>query len=200
MNDVENTLSEKWLRLTDYASKYRISISTLRRRIKHGQLAYRFEEGKYLIIDEAPTFSETSPIHGATSSQAQVPNQSPITSAAATASAAAEAAPLIQQAQERLNQLRYAASIAPNTMGAGAEANNFSNAASNNDEPILSSASRLLTELKRAYTNILQEKEEQIIQLKEEVTDLKTLVRVLEDDNERMRRILKSPSSYGPAN
>jgi regulator of replication initiation timing len=38
--------------------------------------------------------------------------------------------------------------------------------------------------------NVLQEKEEQLIQLKEEVSDLKTLVRVLEDENERLRRIL----------
>ena len=52
--------------------------------------------------------------------------------------------------------------------------------------------SRLLNELKRAYTNVLQEKEEQLIQLKEEVADLKTLVRVLESDNDRMRRILLS--------
>lgn len=55
-----------------------------------------------------------------------------------------------------------------------------------NDEPILTAANRLLTELKKAYTQILQEKEEQILHLKEEVTDLKTLVRVLEAENERL--------------
>lgn len=56
-----------------------------------------------------------------------------------------------------------------------------------NDEPIITAANRLLTELKRAYTQILQEKEEQILHLKEEVTDLKTLVRVLEAENERLK-------------
>ena len=118
-----------WLPLTDYASKYRVSISTLRRRIRGGHLAHRFEDGKYLIQDEMQDFSEP-----------ELPVQ---------------AAPLFQ------------------------------------DEPIISSASRLLTELKRAYTNILHEKEEQIIQLKVEVSDLKTLVRVLEDENERLRRLTK---------
>jgi hypothetical protein len=44
----------------------------------------------------------------------------------------------------------------------------------------------LLNEIKKAYSLILQEKEEQILQLKEEVADLKTLVRVLENDNERL--------------
>lgn len=56
-----------------------------------------------------------------------------------------------------------------------------------NDEPILTAANKLLTELKKAYTQILQEKEEQMLHLKEEVTDLKTLVRVLEGENDRLK-------------
>lgn len=119
----------QWLLLTDYASKYRISVSTLRRRIKAGQIQHRLEHGKYYLFDDA-NFG------------------------------AGETAPLIAQGEESSQQ----------------------------DEPIISTATKLLNELKRAYMNILQEKEEQIIQLKEEVTDLKTLVRVLEDDNERLRR------------
>ena len=58
----------------------------------------------------------------------------------------------------------------------------------NKDEPILTAANKLLNELKKAYSLILQEKEEQILHLKEEVSDLKTLVRVLESENDRLRR------------
>jgi hypothetical protein len=47
----------------------------------------------------------------------------------------------------------------------------------------------LLNEIKKAYSLILQEKEEQILQLKEEVADLKTLVRVLEEDNNRIKNL-----------
>lgn len=46
----------------------------------------------------------------------------------------------------------------------------------------------VLEELKKAYLASLQSKEEQIFQLKEEVADLKTLVRVLESDNERLKK------------
>lgn len=46
----------------------------------------------------------------------------------------------------------------------------------------------LLDELKRAYAMILQEKEEQICQLREEISDLRTLVRVLESENERLQK------------
>jgi hypothetical protein len=60
--------------------------------------------------------------------------------------------------------------------------------AQKNDEPILTAANRLLTELKKAYTLILSEKEEQILDLKGEVSDLKTLVRVLESENERLSK------------
>lgn len=48
-------------------------------------------------------------------------------------------------------------------------------------------ANKLLSELKRAYTQILAEKEEQMLLLKEEVSDLKTLVRVLESENDRLK-------------
>ena len=43
-----------------------------------------------------------------------------------------------------------------------------------------------LQELKKAYTMILHEKEEQIQILKEEIADLKTLVSVLESENQRL--------------
>jgi hypothetical protein len=46
---------------------------------------------------------------------------------------------------------------------------------------VLSSAHKLVEELKAAYAKILQEKEEQITLLKEEVVDLRMLVRILED-------------------
>jgi hypothetical protein len=56
------------------------------------------------------------------------------------------------------------------------------------EEPILAAANRLLSELKKAYSQILQEKEEQVLHLKDEVADLKTLVRVLESENDRLSR------------
>lgn len=46
---------------------------------------------------------------------------------------------------------------------------------------VLTSANRLVEELKAAYSKILQEKEEQITQLREEVVDLRMLVKVLEE-------------------
>ena len=70
-----------------------------------------------------------------------------------------------------------------------------------NDEPLITTTSRLLNELKQAYTLILHEKEEQIVFLKEEVADLKTLVRVLESENARLTKDLSSvvpPSRPGP--
>jgi hypothetical protein len=48
----------------------------------------------------------------------------------------------------------------------------------------------IVDELKKAYMTSLQSKEEQIFQLKEEVSDLKTLVRVLESENDRLKNEL----------
>jgi hypothetical protein len=141
-----------WLILTDFASKYKISVSTLRRRIKAGTIKHKFEDGRYLLADEAPadTHQHTTPRFASHESDVQEPRS--------------------VETEDKLKEL--------SNHGEG-------------EEPILSTATRLLNELKRAYSNILQEKEEQLLQLKEEVVDLKTLVRVLESDNDRMRSILQ---------
>jgi hypothetical protein len=158
-----------WLLLTDYASKYRISVSTLRRRIKGGQIKFRFDGGKYFIFD-APRGSAL-PVAGL---QDALPLFDPEAESDALR-------PSAKEAEGQLNELRNLRA------GANRDAHQIE------DEPIISTATRLLNELKRAYMSVLQEKEEQIIQLKEEVTDLKTLVRVLEEDNDRMRRLFISP-------
>ena len=43
--------TESWIALTDYSSKHRISVSTLRRRIKADDIKYRFQDGKYFLMD-----------------------------------------------------------------------------------------------------------------------------------------------------
>ena len=37
--------------LTEYSNKYKVSISTLRRKIKANDVKYSFKDGKYLIYD-----------------------------------------------------------------------------------------------------------------------------------------------------
>lgn len=147
---------EKWLLLTDYASKYRISVSTLRRRIKTGAQAHRFEAGRYYLPDQYEPQTEVStPSYVNAQSASQICVTPPNTVSSATP---------------------VAAIVAPLA------------AAHISDEPLITTTSKLLNELKQAYTLILHEKEEQIIYLKEEIADLKTLVRVLESDNARLRK------------
>ena len=42
----------RWLSLVDYANKYKVSISTLRRKIKIEDIPFRLDSGKYYIVDE----------------------------------------------------------------------------------------------------------------------------------------------------
>ncbi len=119
--------ASQWLSLAKYSSKYSVSISTLRRRIKNDSVDFKLYEGKYFLLDSAPQANEEKNVHF--------------------------------EADE---------------------------------EPVIASATKLLAELKKAYTSILQDKEGQLIQLKEEVSDLKMLVRVLENDNERLKKLIYS--------
>ena len=58
---------------------------------------------------------------------------------------------------------------------------------------VLTSANRLVEELKAAYAKILQEKEEQIGILKEEVVDLKMLVNILESQVKKAEEKSSAP-------
>lgn len=172
--------NENWLLLTDYSSKYRISVSTLRRRIKADQIPFRFENGKYFLLDRAPDLNvDVNPKTGLGPIQLGFGQKPPEAMATAVSRGAIEAVPLKKSVTQPLMMERDpVAEMEAAQAAAGKEA------------PLISTATKLLNELKRAYMSILQEKEEQLIQLKEEVSDLKTLVRVLEDDNERMRTVL----------
>lgn len=56
-----------WIDITEYATKYGVSASTLRRRIRGNSINYKMEKGKYLLMDtaqalsSAPLFSRIRP-------------------------------------------------------------------------------------------------------------------------------------------
>ncbi len=184
-----------WLPITDYSAKHKVSVSTLRRRIKADDIKYRFLEGKYLLLDEPVTTSNS--LHRPSLSDSFV-NES-----ASTASGYNPVHGFANHANHGQAQMSAQTQPAPQFTNGSQQATHQPAApALNNlpppsevnlDGPILSAANRLLTELKKAYSQILQEKEEQILQLREEVTDLKTLVRVLEGENDKLNSRLGTP-------
>ena len=195
---------DSWILLTDYASKYRISVSTLRRRIKSQTIPHRFENGKYYLSDVAPDAKPSVAQAGDTlpgeqiaqdlSQQGQDEEQ---TDMGESVSAVFNLASLHEANRYEPPPLRLNPDEQrhfENDLAAESFYSSLSQEPSDpsrihfQDKPLILTATKLLSELKRAYAVILQEKEEQIIYLKEEVSDLRTLVRVLEEDNERMRR------------
>lgn len=150
-------LNKGWLPLNEYSSKYRISLSTLRRRIRSAEAEFRFEDGKYWLMDR--------PLNKPAHSIGPTPIYGPNLEAAAGPS----------------HEIQP-----PSTAHESVPAN---------AEGLLHSAQDLLQELKNAYVKVLHEKEEQITQLKEEVIDLKTLVKILESENDRLKTNLSEAST-----
>ncbi len=148
------TTTNSWLPLAEYSMKHHVSISTLRRRIKADDLKFRFNDGKYLILDENPINMADAEEHRPSLSSEVQKNS-------------AQATKVREFQQEKQ------------------PASPFSN--SDINESVISAANRLLSDLKKAYTQVLQEKEEQILTLREETMDLKTLIKVLESENTRLR-------------
>ncbi len=126
-----------YLSLTDFAVKYKVSISTLRRKIKANDLAFKFEDGRYLVCDQPISIEQKShrPSH--------LP---PVKS---------------------LSSVLGIASVLP-------------------QQPSSPPKEQVMSELKQAYLGILQEKEQMIFELREEIVDLKMLVRALEEQNQKL--------------
>ncbi len=136
-------MMKSWLPLADYSMKYKISVSTLRRRIKAEDIQFRFDDGKYLIFDEESSTNEN-------------------------------------YVQEHRPSLKSDAEP-------GVTKHQVAEVKTDSNESVITAANRLLADLKKAYTQILQEKEQQIRYLNQENSDLKTLIKVLESENHRLR-------------
>ena len=142
---------ENWLTLMEYSTKHKVSISTLRRKIKSNDLAFQFTDGKYYLLEDSlPTHKPAS------GPETIVPPQG---SAAQDQEPQAPPPPAAVVSHDRCP-----------------------------------TAEVLLQEVKKAYSLVLQEKEELIFQLREEVSDLQTLVRVLESEVQRLSTLKRPPS------
>ncbi len=249
---------ETWLPLTDYSAKYKISVSTLRRRIKADDIKYQFQDGKYFIFDEHPNKNsinvtnliksspslnsldsvgmgsdlifddeilndfdtstepiETEKVYATkpqTAAVSQAYNPDFLENLKRSANSKLPQVKMQQGMLSQQQQLRPTAAVnideeyyfrkdiaqampQPQEREVVHESESpllkdFSDKISKigTNEPVLTAANKLLNELKKAYTQILQEKEEQMMILKEEVSDLKTLVKVLERENEKLKQ------------
>lgn len=136
---------EKLLSLNEYALKYDVSVSTLRRRIKKDAIKYVFDDGKYWIKDIN------------LGQQDEVIKKSP-----------QAFAPPQKDEQQRMVKSESSRSHEPSAFVA---------------------ASKILDELKSSFELNLQSKDQHINSLKEEIADLRTLVKVLEQENDRLKRL-----------
>ncbi|MCH2532960.1 MAG: hypothetical protein MK008_00795 [Bdellovibrionales bacterium] len=134
---------ENLLSLNEYALKYDVSVSTLRRRIKKDAIEYVFDDGKYWIKDIDLEQQDV-----AVSSNKVI-------------------APPQKDDEPKLK----------------VESKN------SNEPSAFVAASKILEELKATYSQNLQTKDEHINTLKEEIADLKTLIKVLEQENDRLKRL-----------
>lgn len=147
-----------WLPLAEYSMKHKVSISTLRRRIKAEDIQYRLDDGKYFIFDVDPTATTTTTVENRIGIQSFAESKAHNSAEAHRPSLKSDSSAVMDASQK------------------------------SEGESVITAANRLLTDLKKAYTQVLQEKEEQIVSLKEEITDLRTLVRVLESENQRLNQ------------
>lgn len=166
-------MSTEWLSLIEYRNKYDVSVSTLRRRIRDKAIKFQQIKGKYFIFDEPIEVEKPvgkakyfSPQFDENFVEPKEADQSDFDKASSRERehGQQEQQPTLQSEQDSVQAIQ-----------------NFSSQTS------LDNSKEILSELKLAYQKILKEKEEQIFLLREEMTNLQMLVRVLEDENQRLR-------------
>ena len=65
---IKGEIMDSWLPITEYAVKNRVSVSTIRRKIKNQEIKYKLESGKYFVLDESlPTTTNYIDTHKNTS-------------------------------------------------------------------------------------------------------------------------------------
>lgn len=210
-------MKQDWLSLTEYSIKHRVSISTLRRRIKTADIQFRLEDGKYMILDNQEEiqkhqfgsaedrfeYSKSSPSQANPSSAVSVTynyetaDQFRVENIVKGGAERRTSHPIHQQmsaagASSGAGATAVANHMASSKMSASTASSQSSQTqmtSQSNEatESVLTAANRLLTDLKKAYTQVLQEKEQVISDLREENSDLKTLIKVLESENDRLR-------------
>lgn len=156
-------MTTSWLSLNEYSAKYGLSISTLRRRIKSKNIEFRLETGKYFLLDEEPRKQKAYKV----SERFKDIPQNFLEEGIASQAVKPTSDLVTKKDEEQIDTMKNAA------------------------ENAFSTAKELLDELKKSYAFILQEKEEQILYLKNEISDLRTLVRVLEEDNGKLRSYIE---------
>lgn len=179
--------TSNWIPLTEYSSRYKVSISTLRRRIRAGDVEQIYQEGRYLLKDAPLSQHKLSPSNEAGIQDARVTVAPPQTAGGHPDQ------PLPSKKATSTGKAKVKAPAKTKAAKASAERKELSQTLSTSEEV---TPHQLLSEIKKAYMLILQEKEEQIINLKEEVTDLRTLVKVLENEAERLRSQLNEADSW----
>lgn len=229
--------TKEWLSLMEYSNKYRLSPSTIRRRIKSSQIKYRLSGGKYFIYDDSnPYFFNDQQFENKgnttiSSRQAIDPYiatqnykvDSPVVSKSNTQKFVISD-PYNQETKELqifsklesdnfsygqnsaitygLNNHKASSSDIPfnelastanrqNQESSMAHTNSELDAILYHEQNHLLPAFKLLEELKDAYQYVLNEKNQNILDLQKENNDLKTLVRVLEDEVKRLIKKIK---------
>ncbi len=99
---------ERWLPVIDYAVNKRVSISTLRRRIKSKTVEHRLENGRYLIRTEIETDNPTDFVEAAASGESMLVVQNLIAELKkAYGLVLAEKEEMIQQLKSEIDTLRH---------------------------------------------------------------------------------------------
>ncbi len=172
-----------WLPLAEYSTKYRVSISTLRRKIKAEDIRYTFNDGKYYLLDTPPSSTHRSHRPSQDDDSAPVsapkkilpPHFSPAIASSILSSSSDSPQLVAKTAPIKTTLIKKSSEFVVTDEA------DLSEEKGAVVDPVIEETNRLLTDLKRAYTQILQEKEQTISKLRAEVADLKTLVQILEE-------------------
>ncbi len=197
MDQFNQQLNHKWLSLNEYSNKYKVSISTLRRRLRQGQLSYQVKSGKYFLKDMA--FSQALASHSAMST-------SPVS--AKKPACGASSAPSHHISHHISHRTSHRTSHMPSSIYEKETAKKTFTV----KQPVQSLVRKPVTqtlkkpllkesqdssfylkilEFQKDFLHKLDKKDQKIAFLQEQIGDLQTLVALLEKENKQLKLLSK---------
>ena len=137
---------KKWLALSEYSNKYKMSISTLRRRIKANQIPFQLKGGKYYIANIFPIKYALTPT------------------------------PPSEKRLEATTHRPSKSQVAGGFSELGEPPSSFAS-----PSHLLEEMQKILLRMEETSKKSLLEKDKQILALQLEISNLKTLIKVLEE-------------------
>ena len=183
---MDSQMNNQWLSLAEYSGKYKVSVSTLRRRIRADQLVFSLKFGKYFLRDQ-----NLASLKKLKTKKKQNSNKHELDfiSDKKKTTSENEGADFVLHTKHYEDTSKKENTVFPGSEGIGTKTVDFKKSSSSDLLEEKALVNKLMDSQKEFFRQI-EKKEIKINEQQNKVADLNTLVAILEKENKELKSLL----------